>query len=65
VGGDGTINEVLNGFYQVAHEAERKPGLSIIPMGTGSDFVRVLPISTKTDYIEKLLTNSQAGKEER
>ena len=60
VGGDGTINEVLNGFYQVAYEAERKPSLSIIPMGTGSDFGRVLPISTKTDYIEKLLTNSQA-----
>lgn len=59
VGGDGTINEVLNGFYRAVNQGERKAALSVIPMGTGSDFARILPISTSIDYIEKLLTNSQ------
>jgi diacylglycerol kinase (ATP) len=42
VGGDGTINEVVNGFFEnetiIAADAE----LSIVPRGTGSDFIRVL-----------------------
>lgn len=59
VGGDGTINEVLNGFYQNAADGDCKAALSVIPMGTGSDFARVLSISTNVEYIEKLLTNSQ------
>lgn len=39
-GGDGTLNEVLNGLMQV--EAERRPALGLIPSGTGTDFARGL-----------------------
>jgi YegS/Rv2252/BmrU family lipid kinase len=36
VGGDGTLNEVVNGILQ----ASRLPELATIPIGTGMDFVR-------------------------
>jgi diacylglycerol kinase (ATP) len=43
VGGDGTLNEVVNGI------AERDVELATIPLGTGMDFVRTYAIPTKFD----------------
>jgi diacylglycerol kinase (ATP) len=42
VGGDGTLNEIANGyFHQDSHQAiNGDASLAIIPSGTGSDFVR-------------------------
>lgn len=40
VGGDGTINEVINGIA----EADVRPKLGIIPAGTTNDFARALAI---------------------
>ncbi|URD83139.1 DAGKc [Musa troglodytarum] len=47
VGGDGTLHEVINGFFcagQPVTALERGPGysttLGLIPLGTGSDFAR-------------------------
>jgi YegS/Rv2252/BmrU family lipid kinase len=42
VGGDGTINEVVNGFFENEKMISTDVELSIVPRGTGSDFVRVL-----------------------
>ncbi len=39
-GGDGTLNEVVNGLMLV--EPERRPALGLIPSGTGTDFARGL-----------------------
>lgn len=39
-GGDGTINEVINGLA----EQEHRPALGIIPLGTVNDFARALNI---------------------
>ena len=44
VGGDGTVHEVLNGLV-VAGRVPPEVTLSIIPGGTGSDYIRVLGIS--------------------
>lgn len=47
VGGDGTVNEVVNGLLAV--EGERRPQLAVIPRGTGTDFVRHFRIPTKLE----------------
>lgn len=39
-GGDGTLNEVVNGLMQI--ETEHRPALGLIPSGTGTDFARGL-----------------------
>ena len=43
VGGDGTLNEVINGI------AERDVDLATIPLGTGMDFGRAYGIPTRFD----------------
>lgn len=44
VGGDGTINEVVNGFFEagkpVQPDASLQPALAVMPLGTGSDFIK-------------------------
>jgi diacylglycerol kinase (ATP) len=42
VGGDGTINEVVNGLFENEEMISRDVTLEIIPHGTGSDFSRIL-----------------------
>jgi diacylglycerol kinase (ATP) len=44
VGGDGTFNEIMNGILQSGTPSVLFPELAIIPVGTGSDFVRSLKI---------------------
>ncbi len=43
VGGDGTINEVVNGIKGAEARSRNRPHLAVIPLGTGSDFVKSLP----------------------
>jgi diacylglycerol kinase (ATP) len=45
VGGDGTLNEVVNGLARAGTSAE----LAMIPLGTGMDFVRTYEIPTRFD----------------
>ena len=45
VGGDGTVNEVVNGLA----EADADADLAVIPRGTGVDFVRTFEIPTVLD----------------
>lgn len=46
VGGDGTFNEILNGFInkQTSRATNEEAALGIIASGTGSDFARLLKI---------------------
>jgi len=41
-GGDGTINEVVNGLLGSREQGGPQATLGIVPLGTGSDFVKVL-----------------------
>ncbi|MEN9399806.1 MAG: hypothetical protein RL632_907 [Bacteroidota bacterium] len=51
VGGDGTVNEVMNGLMR----AERKAHLAIIPNGTGNDFYRsAFNNTTHGDFLSAL-----------
>ncbi len=50
VGGDGTTNEVVNGFFDEAGELVR-PGaaLAVLPRGTGGDFLKTFEIDTSVE----------------
>lgn len=51
VGGDGTVNEVINGLMRAGDDAEGRPALAVIPVGRGNDFA----------YGANLLMDIQAG----
>lgn len=44
-GGDGTLNEVVNGAARVLH----RPRIGIVPLGTGNDFARTLGLPLSLD----------------
>lgn len=44
VGGDGTLNEVVNGFFDERGPLNRNAVLGFLPNGTGCDFRRTMPI---------------------
>ena len=45
VGGDGTIHEIVNGLLRASGEEETIP-IGLVPLGTGDDFVKMLPPET-------------------
>jgi diacylglycerol kinase (ATP) len=49
VGGDGTLNEVLNGFFHNGAPVPTTSKLAMLPLGTGGDFRRTLrlPLDAK------------------
>jgi YegS/Rv2252/BmrU family lipid kinase len=44
VGGDGTLNEVVNGFFEDDSPVNPSASLGLVSLGTGSDFVKTLGI---------------------
>jgi len=58
VGGDGTLNEVLNGFFENGNVLFPKAALAYIPNGTGADFSRTLGFHGRTidQHIERLVS---------
>jgi diacylglycerol kinase (ATP) len=57
-GGDGTLNEVVNGIGRRAREA----CVGILPLGTGNDFARTLGLpATVAENIEILLSGKTAA----
>ncbi len=47
IGGDGTVNEVVNGFFDNGKAINPAAGLGLIPFGTGGDFRRSLALPTE------------------
>lgn len=58
VGGDGTLNEVVNGLLALPMEKSRRPQLGYLPLGTGGDLAKTLGI---TSNIENGLRNIADG----
>jgi diacylglycerol kinase (ATP) len=52
-GGDGTLNQVLNGLF--SSKTNVLPPLGIIPLGTGNDFARLAGVQSKGESILKKL----------
>ena len=63
VGGDGTVNEVVNGFFDESGTSlGGAAALGVIERGTGCDFVRTFGIPKKTD---RAVATIAAGKRRR
>jgi diacylglycerol kinase (ATP) len=54
VGGDGTLNEVLNGLLEQGPPVSTEASLAFIPIGTGCDFRRSIGIRTPEDAVKVL-----------
>jgi YegS/Rv2252/BmrU family lipid kinase len=57
LGGDGTVNEVLNGL--MTHMTHTRPALAVIPCGTGSDFARALKLPHAPPAVLALLQRNK------
>jgi len=57
-GGDGTLNEVLNGLMQI--EQAHRPKLALIPLGTANDFAVACGIPLDTFEALKLAVEGEA-----
>jgi YegS/Rv2252/BmrU family lipid kinase len=58
VGGDGVINEVVNGFFEAGHPVNSGSTLGILPFATGSDFVKTVEIPNDFREAVKRLNGS-------
>jgi YegS/Rv2252/BmrU family lipid kinase len=56
VGGDGTLNEVVNGLLRSGAPAE----LAVVPLGTGMDFPRTYGIPTRFDDAVRVALDGRA-----
>jgi diacylglycerol kinase (ATP) len=55
-GGDGTLNQVVNGMLAGNENSPRLPVLGLIPLGSGNDFARTVNIMPDASLIIRLLT---------
>ncbi len=59
VGGDGTINEVVNGFFENEQLIGGEVALAIIPHGTGSDLRRILDLPLDEKKAAAVIRNGE------
>ncbi|MCP4247363.1 MAG: hypothetical protein GY778_09980, partial [bacterium] len=57
VGGDGTVNLVVNAL--LAHPWEEPPTLGILPAGTGCDFARIFGIPQDVEHAARHLSGEE------
>jgi diacylglycerol kinase (ATP) len=61
-GGDGTLNEVINGLMQADPELREKVILGLFPQGTGNDFARTAEIPDTVDKLAESILNEKYAK---
>jgi YegS/Rv2252/BmrU family lipid kinase len=60
MGGDGTLNEVINGIMMHEESIRSDVTLGFVPNGTGCDFVRTVPIPQNTEHALNLIAAGSA-----
>ena len=58
-GGDGTLNEVINGLMSVGSSSDQRPALSVIPIGRGNDFCFGVDIPADIAAVCQLLAGGE------
>jgi YegS/Rv2252/BmrU family lipid kinase len=59
IGGDGTINEVVNGFFRDGEPVAPEAELGVIPFGTGGDFRKSVRIPKDTAKAAQILARGK------
>jgi len=59
IGGDGTLNEVVNGIFSCPLSAREDVSIGMIPVGTGNDWCRSLDIPEDPSQAANLLINGK------
>lgn len=60
IGGDGTINEVINGYFEDGKAINKEASIGIVKSGTGSDFARSLKLANTTkEQIHNVMCGSK------
>jgi diacylglycerol kinase (ATP) len=60
VGGDGTLNEVINGIMMHEESKRSSTMLGFVPNGTGCDFARTLPIPQNIEHAINAIAGGDA-----
>ena len=60
IGGDGTINEVVNGFFDREQPLSESAVLGIFPYGTGSDLQRTLQLPAEPGAAARLIQDRKS-----
>jgi diacylglycerol kinase (ATP) len=61
-GGDGTLNQIVNGVLTGRETASKLPVIGLIPLGSGNDFARTAGVETNVSQIIRLIENFQSKK---
>ncbi|MFN8258348.1 MAG: diacylglycerol kinase family protein [Bacteroidales bacterium] len=61
-GGDGTLNEVVNGIMLSPEPLRNKVLLGLYPLGTGNDFARTALFKADLETLSKLVVNGKSRK---
>ncbi|HEY0742806.1 MAG TPA: diacylglycerol kinase family protein [Chryseosolibacter sp.] len=61
-GGDGTLNQVLNGVITGRETATKLPVIGLIPLGSGNDFARTAGVQDDVSQIAALVQNFKPNK---
>ena len=62
VGGDGTVNEVVNGFFESGSSINPDAVFGVISRGTGSDFIKTLKIPKEIEHASRVLCGRNVRK---
>lgn len=54
-GGDGTLNQVVNGILTGRENASKLPVIGLIPLGSGNDFARTALVKSDVNQIKNLV----------
>jgi YegS/Rv2252/BmrU family lipid kinase len=60
IGGDGTIHEVANGFFEDGRPVRPEAALGVVPYGTGGDFRKTARIPRELDAAARVLGRGAA-----
>lgn len=61
-GGDGTLNQVVNGVFNGRENASKLPAIGLIPLGSGNDFARSALVRDDASQISSLIEKFQPRK---